>query len=117
MTGDGLVDILFKSRRLRELCHDDTIATRTLGPHSARKLRTRLDDLFALAHLGLAHKLAGRFHALSRDRDGQFALDLHDGFRLAFEPAEQPRPTLPDGSLDLSRVTAIRIVYIGNYHD
>jgi len=117
LTGDGPVDILFKSKGLRELCHDDALATRTLGHPSARKLRTRLDDLSSLPHLGLAHRLPGRFHSLSRDREGQFALDLHGGCRLAFEPAEHPRPSLPDASLDLSRVTAIRVVYIGNYHD
>lgn len=111
------MDILFKSKGLRELCHDDALATRTFGRPSARKLRARLDDLSSLPHLGLAYGLPGRFHPLSRDRDGQFALDLHGGHRLAFEPVGDSIPTLPDGSLNLTVVTAVRIVYIGNYHD
>jgi len=111
------MDILFRSRKLRELCHDDTLATRTFGPESARKLRTRLDDLARLANLSLARRLPGRFHPLTKDRAGQYALDLHGALRLAFEPAGDSIPTLPDGSRDLASVTAIRIVYIGNYHD
>jgi proteic killer suppression protein len=111
------VDILFASKNCRELCHDDALATRTIGPLSARKLRTRLDDLAALSNLAHARKLAGRFHALTGDRNGQFALDLQGGCRLVVEPAGNPLPTLQDGSLDLSRVTAIRVVFIGNYHD
>lgn len=111
------MDILFKSKRLRELCHDDALATRALGQPSAQKLRTRLDDLAAINNLGLARKLAGRFHPLTHDRDGQFALELHGGFRLVFEPMQEPLPRLNDGSLDLSKVTALRIVFIGDYHD
>ena len=111
------MDILFGSRKLGELCHDDTLATRTFGHESARKLRTRLDDLAALANLGLAHRLPGRFHPLIRDRAGQYALDLHGAHRLVFEPAGDSIAALPDGSRDLAAVTVIRIVYIGNYHD
>lgn len=111
------MDILFKSRGLRELCHDDTLAMRRFGQPSARKLRTRLDDLVATRNLGLAHRLPGRFHPLTGDRHGQFALDLHGGHRLVFEPAGDPVPKLLDGTLDLSGVTAIRIVFIGDYHD
>ena len=49
--------------------------------------------------------------------DGAFALDLQGGHRLVIEPAENPLPKLNDGSLDLSNVTAIRVIYIGDYHD
>jgi toxin HigB-1 len=111
------LDILFRSKKLEQLCHDDKLATRTLGAPSARKLRTRLDDLVAAANLGYAQKLPGRFHALSGDRVGRFALDLHGGCRLVVEPANEPLPSRPDGALDLSKVTAIRVVYVGDYHE
>ena len=111
------MDILFKSRKIWGLCHDDTLATRTLGPESAHKLRARLDDLVALPNLSLARRLPGRFHPLSRDRAGQYALDLHGGNRLVLEPAGDSIATLPDGSRNLASVTAIRIVLIGDYHD
>ena len=111
------MNILFRSKKLRELCHDETLATRTLGQPSAQKLRTRLDDLAAINNLSFARKLAGRFHPLTRDLDGGFSLDLHGGHRLVFEPGEDPLPRLNDGSLDLSKVTCIRVILIGDYHD
>jgi len=117
LTAEISVDILFGSRNLEQLCHDDKFATRRLGAPSARKLRARLDDLLAAASLYHAPKLPGRFHALAADRKGQFAFHLHEGCRLVIEPANEPLPRRDDGSLDLQRITAVRVVYIGDYHD
>ena len=114
---DTPLDILFASKELEQLCHDDKLATRTLGHLSAKKLRHRLDDLIAAANLGYARGLPGRFHGLAGKSSGQFALDLQGGHRLVVAPAHRPLPTLADGSLDLSRVTKITVAYIGDYHD
>lgn len=111
------MDILFASKKLERLCHDEKIATRTLGAPSARKLRARLDDLIAAANLDYMRKLPGRFHGLSKERAGQFALDLQGGCRLVFEPANSPLPKRPDGTLELTKVTAIKVVEVGDYHD
>jgi proteic killer suppression protein len=111
------LDILFASKNLELLCHDEKLATRTLGAPSAKKLRARLDDLIAAANLGYAPKLPGRFHGLTGDRDGQYSLDLHRGGRLVLKPANEPLTTRPDSTLDLSKVTIIRVVFIGDYHD
>jgi hypothetical protein len=53
----------------------------------------------------------------SRDRAGEFALDLDGGKRLVFESANDPVPVNEDDSIDWSKVTSIRIVFIGDYHD
>jgi toxin HigB-1 len=111
------LDILFASRKLEQLCHDEKLATRTLGAHSARKLRARLDDLIAAANLDYMRKLPGRFHGLSKERAGKFAIDLHGGCRLVLEPANSPLPKRLDGALDLTKVTTIEVVEIGDYHD
>ena len=111
------MDILFASKKLGQLCHDDKIATRTLGAPSARKLRARLDDLIAAANLDYMRKLPGRFHGLSKERAGQFALELRGGCRLVLEAANDPLPKRSDSALDLSKVTTIRVVYVGDYHD
>lgn len=58
----------------------------------------------------------GRLHPLKGDRAGQFALDLWGSFRLVFEPANVPLPKLPDGGLDRTRVTKIRILEVVDYH-
>ena len=91
------MDILFGSRSLEQLCHDDKLATRRLGAPSARKLRARLDDLLAAASLDYASKLPGRFHALTADRKGQFAFHLHGGWRLGISSRQTNR--YPDGTM------------------
>lgn len=88
---------------------------RTLGAVIARKLRARLSDLEEAAHV--QELVAGRPHPLHGDRSGQFALDLHGGVRLVFEPLQQPPPQKEGGGIDWQAVDAIRIVYIGDYHD
>jgi len=110
------LDILFASKALEKLCHDDKLATRTMGASSARKLRIRLDDLIAATTLDYMRKLPGRFHGLSGDRAGQFSIELDGGCRLVFEPANAPLPAHREQKLDISKVTAIRVVYVGDYH-
>lgn len=110
------MDILFASKKLETLCHEQTVATSTLGELCARKLRARLDDLRAAKSLAVGFSLPGRFHPLVHDRAGQYAFYLHGGTRLVLAPAHNPVPTLPDGSPDLHKVTIIRVVFIGNYH-
>ena len=109
------MDIGFRNLRLRKLCEEERQATRRLGPDSARKLRARLSDLEAVACV--TDLQAGRPHPLTGDREGQFALDLAGGHRLVFSPADAPMPSREDGSIDWSRVTAVRIEDIGDYHD
>jgi proteic killer suppression protein len=111
------LDILFASKKLEKLCHDDNLASRTLGASSARKLHARLDDVIAAANLDYMRKLPGHFHALSKERAGQFAIEVHGGCRLVLEPADEPLPKRSDGTLNLSKVTTINVVYVGDYHD
>jgi proteic killer suppression protein len=61
--------------------------------------------------------IAGRPHPLKGDRSGQFAVDLDGGRRLVFEAASDAPPTQDDGSIDWRQVTAVTVVFIGDYHD
>jgi proteic killer suppression protein len=78
------MDILFQTEALRKLCSSEHEAV------SAKKLRTRLADLRAVARV--SELLAGRPHQLKGDRSGQIALDLHGSARLVFESAQVPTP-------------------------
>lgn len=42
---------------------------------------------------------------------------LDGGRRLVFEPATEPPPLNEDGTIAWDRVTSIRVVFIGDYHD
>lgn len=108
------MDILFATVDLERLCLEERRAKKELGGPCAKKLRTRLADLAAARNV--TDLVAGHPHPLQGDRRGQFALRLHGGYRLVFEPAQLPAP-LHDGAIDWSQVTAVRIVFIGDYHD
>ena len=100
---------------LRALCQEQRLAIRKLGAACARKLRSRLADLQAAAHV--RELVAGRPHPLTGDRKGQMALDLHGGVRLVFAPNHDPVPRFADGGIDWAQVRRITIVFIGDYHD
>lgn len=109
------MEIFFADAKLESICRDSRLATKILGAQSAKKLQLRLAELFAAE--SVRELIAGRPHPLAHDRVGQFAVDLHRGHRLIFKPAKEQPPTLPDGGVDWSNVSAITIIEIGDYHD
>ncbi len=110
--------IVFVSERLCRDCTQNRWMQRAWGSQRSQALRRRLDQLHAaenLEHFRLAfHR---RCHELKADRRGTISIDLDGPNRLLIEPAESPKPTKPDGGLDWSRVTAIRVVAVENTHD
>ena len=109
------MNILYKTDALEKLCTNKKEATRKLGQPGFKKLRTRMADIRAAQKV--TELVAGNPEPLKGDRKGRFSLRLHGGDRLVFEPAHEPIPEKEDGSTDWSRVTAVRIVFIGDYHD
>ena len=109
------MELAFANRNLKKICENAREAERTLGRASAKKLRSRLSDLMAATRLDDIK--IGYPHPLRGDRDGQFALRLTGGHRLVFEAADDPVPETTEGAIDRRNVTAIRIAYIGDYHD
>lgn len=108
------MDIYFASKKLEKLCSDSREATKVLGADCARKLRARLGDLQAADTV--SELVAGRPHPLTGNRAGQFALDLAAGQRLVFQP-KRAGAAKASTTLDWKRVTAVEIIFIGDYHD
>ncbi|MEI2582583.1 type II toxin-antitoxin system RelE/ParE family toxin [Scytonema sp. PRP1] len=109
------MEITFGDHKLQNLCEQEKVAQRNLGANCAKKLRTRLAMLAAAGCV--TELLAGRPHPLKGDRAGEFAVDLEGAKRLVFKPDNDPIPLTEDGSIDWSQVTAVCIVFIGDYHD
>lgn len=107
--------ILFADEKLRSLCQEEKRAVQHLGMPGFKKLRGRLSDLNAARCVG--ELVAGSPHPLKGDLRHQFALDLDGGRRLVFEAADDPIPKTSDGAIDWPKVTKVRIVFIGDYHD
>lgn len=110
------MDILFATPQLRDLINTSRLLQKEFGAENARKVRRRLDDLHSATTLEDLRYAPGRLHELSHNRKGQLAMDLFQGKRLVFVPAHDPPPLKPDGGLDWSHVTQIRILEIVNYH-
>jgi proteic killer suppression protein len=109
------MEISFSDDKLQNLCEQPKLAQRKLGANCAKKLAARLADLDALNCV--TELFAGRPHPLKGDRAGEFAVDLEGGKRLVFKPDNDPIPLNEDGSIDWSKVIAVCIVFIGDYHD
>jgi plasmid maintenance system killer protein len=58
----------------------------------------------------------GNFHALKNDLKGMLACALHNGWRLVFTPKNDPIPYDANGKLDWSKVDAVEIQGIIDYH-
>lgn len=110
-----LMEIAFRTGKIKRLCERSAEAQRRIGRASAKKLGARLSDLEAAA--SVAELVAGRPHPLVGDRQGQFAVDLSGGRRLVFSPDREPAPVDADGSVQWDQVTRVCIEFIGDYHD
>lgn len=112
------MEIEFSSRKLANACNSERESVRTWGPESAKRVRRRLFELAAADTLAdMSSYPPARCHPLKGDRAGAFAVDLQQPHRLLFEPRDNPIPKKEDGSIDLTRITAIRILEVVNYHD
>ena len=77
-------------------------------------LRRRLGELLAAPALADLRNV-DRFHALTADRAGQYAMSLDGAYRIVFAPVE-PVPRRPDGGIDEVRVYHVEILEVINYH-
>ena len=112
------MEILFQGRKLEKACTDDSQRTRTYGSVCGKQLEHRLDALKYAENLEAMRSIPGaKCHELTGDRKGTLAISLKQPYRLIFEPANIPVPRKPDGGLDWTCVTAIRILGVEDYHD
>ena len=112
------MDIIFQDRTLEKAYNDLSFLARKYGPKRAKLLRQRFDDLKGVANLAVLRSLPqGRCHELKGNRAGMLAVDVGHPYRLIFEPANDPIPRKPDGGLDWTKVTVIKILAVEDYHD
>lgn len=109
------MEVYFATKRLAGTLSNDRQRVRSHGVDVAKKLAVRINALKAAASLESMRNVAGRCHELREDRAGQLALDLTGNLRLIFRPTADP-PSLPDGGLDWSVVTAVTILEVTDYH-
>jgi plasmid maintenance system killer protein len=110
------MQIVFKTNRLEKRLSSDREIVRTWGNDNGQKIKQRMAEFQAAKCLGDMYSLPCRCHELHGDRDGQLSVDLKHPSRLVFELANNPIPRKVDGGIDPSRITAIRILEVVDYH-
>jgi len=111
------MEILFKNRKLQKIMSSQAELVREYRAANARLIMRRLLVLDAADCLAdILSEPPERCHSLSGKRKGQYAVDVQHPYRIILEPADDPVPTREDGSIDLQRVTSIRILEVKDYH-
>lgn len=114
-----MIEIQFKTNKLEKTFTQHKALVRTYGGEQAKLIQRRLKALEAASALSdfLPPNIPPeRCHELIGDRKGQLSMDLKYPKRLIFEPADKPRPTLPDGGLDWKKISKIRILGVEDTH-
>lgn len=112
------MDIVFKTRKFQKECNNLKELKKRHGDRRTKFIRQRLDELRAASTLNVMRTLPqGRCHELKGNRADQLSVDLDNPYRLVFDVANNPIPTKPDGGLDWTRVTAIRILGVEDTHE
>lgn len=111
------MDIAFRDRKLLKCANEHRTAVKTLGPQRADRFQKRLTELRAADCLEDLRSLPqAKYHELTGNRAGQLACNLDHPYRLIFIPAHKPLPLREAGGLDWSKVTAVEVIEIADYH-
>jgi len=111
------VEVYFRTKKLGSVFNRQELLRRQYGQENARLIMRRMSVLLAVPTLKeVPFSKPDRRHQLEGNRSGQFAVDVKYPYRIVFVPADEPVPMLEDGGYDLSRITAITILAVEDYH-
>ena len=109
------MEVAHEDPKLEALLNDPRALQRKFGKQAVQRLANRLTSIHGAQTLADLMNLPGRTHMLTGDRHGDFAMDLPNGRRLILRPTA-PVPILPDGGIDVARVTRVTIVEIPDHY-
>jgi proteic killer suppression protein len=111
------MEVTFKSNKLEKSITTNSGLMKTYGKALAKKVKLRYEQLLANETLADMKTIrAARLHSLSGDRAGQWAVDVSGNERMCFILICDPIPLLPDGGINLTQITDVEIVFVGDYH-
>jgi len=111
------MEVFFDSERLANLLQSGKKLRKEYGAENAKWIPKRLDNLRFAGNMEEMRSLPGRTHELRGDRAETFAINLKNGYRLIFKPADEPPPRKDDGGLDWRAIRSIVIITVEDYHD
>ena len=111
------MEISYRNQGLAKLFDSERELRRAYGDRQARIILARIGLLANVETLAMVpHSPPERMHQLAGARQNQFAVNLVHPYRLVFCPGNDPVPLKEDGGIDLTRVTAITILEVVDYH-
>jgi len=108
--------IYFASNKLQKQCSSLKKSQKKWGVESGKLIMRRLDEILASNNLEILKAIHPRCHPMTGDRKGKWSVDLKHPYRLYFVIANDPIPTLKDGSVDCKKVTKIKIIEVEDPH-
>lgn len=108
------LELAFASRELRDQCLNETLAAQEFGGTVAARLIARLADMAAVSVVSELRNFPGSMRERSQ---GILVLNLTDHSQLVFRSNHLKERTLPDGSIDWSRVRRVLICGVEYGHD
>lgn len=77
--------IEYRNKQIRKICTDATAARKKYGDQTARRIAQRLGEIGASDTVeSMVQHHIGRCHALTGNRQGQYAVDLVHPLRMVF---------------------------------
>lgn len=84
------MDIEYKSKSIKKVCENASVAEKKYGLEMAVKIQHRIDQIIAADSVEQMIQFhIGRCHPLHQNRKNQYAVDLVHPMRLVFEKREQ----------------------------
>ncbi len=111
------MQIGFGGSKLRKIFNSQRELQRAYGERMAKVIMVRMAVLTAASSLDVVPTTPpDRRHELQGQLAGKYAVDLVHPQRLIFEPDHDPVPLKPDGGIDTTQVTGIKILDVVDYH-
>jgi proteic killer suppression protein len=111
---ESAVEILFTDEKARRSFSDQRELRRRWGAVGAKRITLRLQQMAAAPTLDDMRHLPGRCHALSGDRAGCFAVDVHQPHRLIFESTTTADTEA--NPAEWSAIESVTILEVVDYH-
>jgi len=100
----------FGSPSLRNICESKGAAIRTLGESAALQLRIRISDI-------VAAETVDDLPLPSIKQDGYLDVSLGTSHYIRLQQGHSRAPITDAGVVDWSKVTRLKVTYIGTDHD
>lgn len=108
--------IEYGSNKLEKQLNNATETKKVFGK-MATKISQRMDEIRSFDNLYFLMKLpAAKCHALTGNRNGEWAVSISGNHRMIFVLRNDPIPLKEDGGIDTEKITTIKIIGTEDYH-